>query len=127
MYKVIIATVLLGFVLAACGSYTKPPEDFLSAQIQFAEPAFTRKNISVASFVEFVQGFKIGDRETRIRGWIKRDRNWTLVSESAGEKYEYRFADVLTDRGGNAIVVFQAIYRDGMIQDSTTLLPLIIR
>jgi len=127
MYKVIAVSVLLGVFLAACGSYATPPEDFLSARVQFADPELAKKSITVAGFVDFVRGLKSGDQETRILGWVAKGESWTLVSESAGEKYEYRFADVMTDRGGKQVVVLHDIYRDGKSQDKTTLLNLIIK
>jgi len=127
MNKFVLASIAIACVFAACGSYTTPPEEFLAAHIQFAEQDLTKKNVSVANFVEYVKSLRSGDRDTSIQGWVQSDTSWTLVSESAGEKYEYKFTDTLTDRSGKAIVVFQSIYRDGKIQDTTTLLNLIIR
>ena len=124
---VIVCSVLIFGLVAACSSYTKPTEDFLNASIQFPDSALTKRNISVAAFVQSVQNLRGGDKDTRIRGWTKGDRTWTLVSESAGEKYEYRFTDVLTDRSGKATVVFQGVTRNGAHQDATTLLNLVLR
>jgi uncharacterized membrane protein len=113
-------------LLISCSAYTSPPEDFMAAQIQFSDSALTAKNVSVTDFIGFVRELKSGDRETLIKGWLKGNDTWTLVSESAGEQYEYQFTDVLSDKSGNARVVFQAIRRGGKIQDSATLLNLII-
>jgi hypothetical protein len=127
MYKAIIASILLALFLAACSSYATPPEKFLNAQIQFDKPEWNKKKISVTSFVDSVKESTIGDQETTIRGWVKGDKSWTLVSTCNGVKYEYRFTDILTDGGGNAIAVLQSIYCDGRQQDTATLLIRIIK
>jgi hypothetical protein len=127
MRKGITIIMIFGFLVVSCGGYTTPSEDFLKSAIQFDEPGLTKKNVTVEGFVDALKGLKSGDQETIIQGWRQNDDTWVLVCESAGEKYEYRFTDVMTNKNGKSMVVFQSIQRDGKYQEHGTLLHLIIK
>lgn len=128
MRKIFTIVIMLVLLAAACSKYTEPAEEFLSAAIQFDESELTKRNITVTDFMEALKGLKSGDQETIIQGWRHTEDSWTLSCESAGENYEYKFTDVLTDKNGKSLVVFQSVQRSGKnLADPATLLHLIIK
>jgi len=128
MRKFFAMIIMLGLLVAACGKYTDPTEEFLTASIQFDEPELTQKNITITDFTEALKSLQSGDQVTIIQGWRQDGKSWTLVCESAGENYEYKFTDVLTDKNGKSMVVFQSVQRSGKsLADPATLLHLIIK
>jgi hypothetical protein len=128
MRKIVTIVIMLGLLAAACGKYTDPTEDFLAAVIQFDEPELTKRNITVTAFVEALKSLKSGDQETTIQGWRHSDDSWALSCEIAGEHYEYKFTDVLTDKAGKSLIVFQSVQHSGKnLAEPATLLHLIIK
>jgi len=128
MRKIFTIVVMLGLLAAACSKYTDPAEEFLATTIQFHEPELTKRNITVTNFVEALRNLKSGDQETIIQGWRAGDNSWTLSCETAGQHYEYTFTDVVTDKAGKSLVVFQSVQRSGKdLADPATLLHLIIK
>ncbi|MDR2733944.1 MAG: hypothetical protein LBC99_04785 [Spirochaetota bacterium] len=127
IFTMITIMIMLGLLIVACSKYTDPAEDFLAAVIQFDETELTKKNVTIAGFVEAIKSLKSGEMETIIQGWRHDGASWVLSCESAGESYEYRFTDVMTDKNNKSIVVFQSVQRSGKHQDPATLLYLIVK